>query len=151
MQRGLLAVLVFAVALGTFGCSSKPKPTTVDVAIEAARDLNPDRNGRPSPIVFYIYELESSQEFGAADFFELTDAGSPRTAGILSRHERQISPGDRMRFDDEVSPDTRYLGVVAAYRDIQNARWRASASLLEGTANELEITLDQLTVSVRRP
>lgn len=150
MRQIMIAVVLVAMA-GIVGCSSKPKPTVVDASIEAARDANPDRNGRPSPVVIYLYELESSQEFGSADFFALTDAGGAGAPGVLNRREFQLDPGDRMRFNEEVSPDARYLGVVAAYRDIQQARWRHSTSLLEATVNELEISIDQLTVSIRRP
>ncbi len=50
--------------------SSPPRlrPTLV-----VAQDVNPDRAGRPSPIVVRIYQLKEEGAFNNADYFALMD------------------------------------------------------------------------------
>ena len=46
------------------GCASKPPPKkflTVDV--QAAANVNPNANGRPSPVAVRVYELKAVAQF----------------------------------------------------------------------------------------
>src|SRR5262245_62038716 len=55
-----LTVLVLVMA----GClSNPPKPSNVKLTLRAAADVNPDGNGRPSPVVVRIYQLKTDTAF----------------------------------------------------------------------------------------
>jgi type VI secretion system protein VasD len=117
-----LAVLTVAACAGP---PPPPPPTIVNVAVNAAADVNPNAAGRPSPTVVRVYYLVSDKTFQKADFFQLFEQESG-TLGtdLAARDEITISPGENKAVDREVRPDVRFLGLVVSYRDIESAVWR---------------------------
>ena len=140
----LIISLASCAALG-FG----PKPTRLEVSIEASPNLNPNAEGRPSPIVMRFYELSSADVFETSDFFTLYD-NEMATLGkfILFRDEMNIKPGQLKTFKREAKPETRYIGVIAAYRDLDNARWRGILEVKPHEKYKMMIHLGSLSVSV---
>lgn len=56
------------------GCSSLSpysKVTKINLKLTGGDQLNPDLNGRPSPIVVRLFELKHPVTFENADFFSL--------------------------------------------------------------------------------
>lgn len=51
---------------GIFG--GTPEPTTLDLAISASKQLNPDIEKRASPIVIRVYQLTQIDTFNNSDF-----------------------------------------------------------------------------------
>jgi type VI secretion system protein VasD len=151
-----IAFFLAACALLT-ACSSappKPQPVNVKLNIAVSADVNPDAQNRPSPIVIRIYQLKDDAAFKGADYFALYDKeAATLTATLVSREELELTPGERHSADFSVSPDTRFIGVAAAYRDIRNAEWRAQAGTVEkGVAdivkkNKIAIAVDRARVS----
>jgi type VI secretion system protein VasD len=122
----LASVALLAVTLAVGGCSSgPPKPAKVRLSVVANTDINPDANDRPSPVVVRVYQLKDDAAFRAADFFALFDKEQATlTASLISRQELELTPGDQRKMDFPVSGEAKFLGVVAAFRDIRNAEWR---------------------------
>jgi type VI secretion system protein VasD len=87
--------------------------------------VNPDAGGRPSPVVVRVYQLQSDTKFAEADFFALFDT-EQQVLGedLLSREEVTLAPGERKPLHLEVKDGVKFIGAVAAYRDIRNSRWR---------------------------
>ena len=109
------------------GCSSV---SSVKASMNADHSVNPDLNGRPSPIVARIYELKSLSVFNNADFFNLFEQDIALLGDeLLMRDELHFQPGETKQLERELQPDTRYLGVIGAYRDIENATWRRAVEI----------------------
>ncbi len=103
-----------------------PKPQIVKLTVSAGADANPDPQSRPSPIVLRVYQLKDDAAFKDADFFALYDKEqSTLAASLVSRLEFELAPGQQKVVDYQLSLDARFVGVVAAYRDLPNALWRA--------------------------
>lgn len=126
--------LLFAACAALAACKSapppepKPVPVTVKLSIAVSADVNPDSQKRPSPIVVRIYQLKDDAAFKAADFFALYDKEQATlAASLVAREEFELKPGEHVTPGFMLSPDTRFIGVAAAYRDIRNADWRASS------------------------
>jgi type VI secretion system protein VasD len=118
---GLLAIFVVS------GCSSV---SSVKASMNADKNVNPDINGRPSPIVARLYELKSLSVFNNADFFNLFEQDVALLGDeLLMRDELHFQPGESKLLERELQPDTRYLGVIGAYRDIENATWRRTIEI----------------------
>jgi type VI secretion system protein VasD len=148
----LLFALTVPLVLGGCARDRTPPPTTVSVALAAAADVNPDRNERPSPILVRVYELRSAGVFESADFFTLLEQDSAVLgADQVGRWEYQLEPGDRVVLDAEIKSGSGHIGVVAAYRDIEHARWRATAAIEPNRANDFEIQLERNQVRIHRP
>lgn len=124
-------------------CASAPKPTVVQVSVEALANVNPDARGRPSPVVVKFYELKSLAVFDSADFFSLFERDREILgADLVAREEFQLVPGGRRTFERTLQPDTRYLGVVAAFRDLERSVWRAAVPVVPNQTVPLAIKLD---------
>jgi len=125
-----LAILVAAV----WGCSSTASRRPVPYAIELYADphVNPDVNGRPSPIQLTVYELRSPSEFEARDFFTLQ--ADPQTAlgkTLLDTDQMILQPGETKKVTHAGSVDARVVGIVAGYRDLEGSQWRLTVPLPE--------------------
>lgn len=95
------------------------------MTLAASEDANPDSSGRPSPIVVRVYQLKTDAAFNAAEFFPLfDDEQKVLGAELISRDEFVLAPAETRTIDVALSGDTRYVGAVAAFRDIRNAQWR---------------------------
>jgi len=134
-------------------CSSpppKPQPVNLKLNITASADVNPDAQNRPSPVVIRIYQLKDDAGFKGADFFALYDKEEATlAAALVSRVEFELAPGEKKTVDYSVSPDTRFVGVAAAYRDIRNAQWRAESGTVEKGVADL-LKKNRIAIAVNR-
>jgi type VI secretion system protein VasD len=142
-----------ALLLGLVGCASKPPapppPTVIQATIDVAANVNPDANGRPSPVVFKVYELKSLAAFNAADFFALFDKDKETLgAELLNREEYRLMPGEKRQFERKLQPDTRYIGAMAAFRDLGRAQWRATMTVVPEKTTVVTIKLDGDNVTI---
>jgi type VI secretion system protein VasD len=140
-RPGRIAVVsAFAAVLAASGCAKAPPPvatppltiaaapetkTKAAMTLAASADTNPDSTGRPSPVVLRVYQLKTDAAFKGAEFFALFD-DDQKVLGpeLISRDEFVLAPSERRTIDVAVSQDTRFVGAVAAFRDIRNAAWR---------------------------
>lgn len=136
----LPAVLLWLLA----GCASAPEPVTTPVAMTlvAAPGVNPDSQGRASPVVVRVYALKATGSFEAADFFSLQDKDTETLGADLdTRKEMVLRPGDQNSLDLELDADVNALGFVAGYRDLNHARWRQVLPLTVGSEMSVTATL----------
>lgn len=141
------------------GCSrSTPKPVPVPVpviphlagSITTTKDVNPDVTGRPSPVVVRLYYLRSSDAFQGADFFQLYDDEAAVLANdLVTREEFSIRPESSVSFERKLDDGTRYIGVAAAFQDLEDAQWRALTELPEKTETTLHIEVQRLGIVIR--
>jgi type VI secretion system protein VasD len=140
----LLVAGAFAGLLVMSACaSSPPKPARTRLTIAATPDTNPDATGRPSPVVVRVYQLKADTAFTGADFFALyDDEMKVLGAELIGRNEYVLAPSERRTLELDVSADARFVGIVAAYRDIRNAQWR--------TVVQAPLRRDEVTINVER-
>lgn len=133
-------------------CSSAPKitPTTnIQVTLEAAANVNPDSRGRPSPIIVRFYELKSPTAFNNADFFSLYEHEQETLgADLVTKEEIQLTPGEKRQFQRQPQPDTRHIGVIAAFRDLEHAQWRSTTIVPLQQTTPITIKLDGSTIVI---
>jgi len=145
------AAIAAALLLGACG-SSTPDPTIVGMSITATGSINPNSSSEPSPVVLRIYQLKSDSAFKAAEFSELFYNDRKVLGGdLLGQKEYNVKPGDKLTYDDTVSPETRYIGVLAGFRDIDNATWRLVEPAIPEDENTLLLNVDTLSISFQKP
>ena len=164
MHNLIRALIVSVMALGLAGCLAsaagsvagklvdkmfEPSPTRIEAKLQADTDINPDFDGQASPLVVRLYELKSATAFNNAGFFTLYDTDMAELGGDLqNREELELQPGEELEVLRDLKPDTRFIGVMAAYRDIDNATWRAVHEIEANETAELTIALRRLDVSI---
>lgn len=147
-------VAFITILLVIAGCSSTPKPPVAQISLNVQPTINPYTDGisgpEPRPVIIRIYELKSQTAFSTADYHSLTSRYKEiLDSDLLNSEEFQLSPGKKFKLDRTLHPDTRFIGVVSAFRDLEHARWRAMAALPPEESNpEIYILLESNQVSI---
>lgn len=107
-------------------------PVPLEITLGALENVNPTAAGRPSPIVVRVFELASDSRFQAADYFELMGAGNVSLEGdVLSSEEHTLLPGEVRVVRRRAALQSKFLGIVAGYRDLGSSVWRTATPLPE--------------------
>lgn len=108
----------------------KQLPVPLEITLSAVERVNPTKDGRPSPIVVRLFELSNNAVFQSADFFALMDQeGASLGNDMLNSEEYILIPGEVRVVRKRAAPNSRFLGVVAGYRDLSSTNWRAVTPL----------------------
>jgi type VI secretion system protein VasD len=148
----LIIVLLMTAVIS--GCFSKDPPATpatiINAEVLASDVINPDGEGRPSPIVVRIYELKNLGTFNTVEFFPLyNEEAATFGDDLVYREEFSLIPGSKKLYTRTPTADTQYLAVIAAFRNIDQATWKAVVPIPTERITNLIIQLDRLTVSIR--
>ena len=139
------AALLLGLALLAASCASpppKPVVTPVSINLVASSDANPDARGRASPLTVRVYVLKAPGPFEGADFFSLYDKDQATLgAEMVKREELLLKPGESRKLEFTLEPDAKNIAVLAAYRDLERARWRDLKPLEVGKPNTFTVNL----------
>lgn len=148
LLRGLAGGLLAAVA----ACGSPPPPpppTVVAIKLKAAADANATPAGAGAPVVVRIYQLASAAAFEGAEFFRLYNSDAATLgADLVKKDEYLLAPGESREVTLSPSEQTHTIGVFAAYRDFQQATWRAVTPVPPHKTTNLAITAGAKAVTV---
>ncbi|MBS0422979.1 MAG: type VI secretion system lipoprotein TssJ [Proteobacteria bacterium] len=139
MERGQLffiwiTLIIFVLILT--GCSGPPKPPIATVSLNVQPNINPLLSATETkvpearPVVIRLYELSSLAAFNSADFFSVfNDYKTTLESELITSEELRVTPGQKQKFNRTLNINTRYVGVVAAYKNLEESQWRASAAI----------------------
>ncbi len=129
--RRFLTTILFSFGIFLSGCALvQPIPNSFNIAINADAKLNPDEDGRSSPVVLRIYELSADKKFITADFFDLYDDDKAiLETAFINKQEMELNPNESRKIDFVLHKKTKYIGFLVAYRDIDAAKWREVVSV----------------------
>jgi type VI secretion system protein VasD len=146
------AILLILSGALVAGCSKPPPPpppTMVELSFVASPDVNPDPGGRASPIIVRYYQLAGTGAFEKGDYFQIHNKeAAVLGADLLAQEEVQLLPATTQKTTFEAKKDTKFLGVIASYRDINHAVWRADVPIPPNKTTKLKVQLDKLTLSI---
>jgi type VI secretion system protein VasD len=138
-----------AFVLAGCGGSPKPKVSPIHVQIIADPSINPNADDAPSPTVVRVYELKSDTKFRQADFFALFDNDATTLgADLVGKREFEIKPGQTETYQRDVPIEAEYIGVIAGFRDITSAQWRAVVKIKKEDINDIIINVSSLSVNI---
>ncbi len=148
--KALAASVLLTATLNACGSPPPPPPPTeVEITFAAAPDVNPDVSGRASPISVRYYQLAATPAFDAADYFQLHDKEAALLGpSLLDRQEMAIAPGASQKVAFTAKPGATAIGIVASYRDIDRAQWRAEAPIAAAKVNKITVTLGKLSATI---
>jgi type VI secretion system protein VasD len=147
LRNSIPFLLLMTVALLLGACASAPKPILLEVQVSAAADVNPDRQGRPSPVVLHILELATDAQFNRLDYRSLAQsAESSLGTDLLSKDQVVLQPGESRSIPLELNAQASFMGFLAGYQDNDNSVWRASLSITPGVTKTVSVTLQQQQV-----
>lgn len=146
-ERAVCWVLAAAALAILASCGGQPPkeekpPPVLRVNLAAETDANRGPGGRALPIVVRLYELKAQGAFNGADFFSLYDREAEALGGeLIAREELTLAPGQTSKIQKTLDPQTRYLGILGAFRDIDRAAWRSLVPIPEGKDMNVEVAV----------
>jgi type VI secretion system protein VasD len=152
-RRGLWLASGALATLALPGCSmfGSSGPATLSATVTATDQVNPDARKRPSPVVVRVFELRAPTLFEQADFVSLFEKDQAVLAAeMVGREEFVMRPGESRPIAKPLAPDTKFIGVMAAFRELERARWRAVVPVVANKKNVLTISLDGIVVQATR-
>ena len=66
---------------------------------------------------------------------------------MISRDEFVLAPAEQRTMEVTVSDETRYVGAIAAFRDIRNAQWRV---LVPASRKGLTVAVERARIMLIR-
>jgi type VI secretion system protein VasD len=150
IPRGLaLALLLLAVDCSGPTPPPPPPPTLVKVELSAATNANPTPEGQGAPVDTRIYQLASRSTFDGAEFFAIYKTDTA-TLGpdLIKKDQSLLVPGQSKSLSITPADTVNAIGIFAAYRDFQNAKWRASADIPPHQTTTLTVTLDSAGIKL---
>ncbi|MEG2389732.1 MAG: type VI secretion system lipoprotein TssJ [Pseudomonas sp.] len=142
--KTLTALTVLVLLAGCSSLSPYSKVTKINLKLTGSDQLNPDLNGRPSPIVVRQFELKHPVTFENADFFSLYErAKESLNPDLVASEELELRPGETVEMKLKVEEGSLYVGVLAAYRDLPESQWRYTVQITPLEVTEVDLTLDQ--------
>ncbi|ROM56915.1 type VI secretion system-associated lipoprotein [Pseudomonas canadensis] len=142
--KTLTALAALVLMAGCSSLSPYSDITKLNLKLTASDQLNPDLNGRPSPIVVRLFELKHPVSFENADFFSLYERAKESLApDMVASEELELRPGETVEFKLRLEEGSRYVGVLAAYRDLSETQWRYTLQVTPLDATNVDLTLDQ--------
>ena len=125
---GLGIVLLSAVLLS--GCSTTAKMLNLDTEVvldfQVWPKINPDDNGRASPLVVRMYELKDSRQFLSEGFIDLFEESTERLGAdlVAERRLRELTPGLNRTETFLLGPEVKYIGLLGEFIQYENAQAR---------------------------
>ena len=141
MKTLIKLLTVAAITTTLVACSGTP---TADISMQAANYLNPDENGASSPIMVSVYELKSPAKFEQGTYEQIANNSSQYLGqDLIDKQTLEIHPGTSKSLNSIISPGTTYIGIIAAYRDLDQSKWRSLVKLQDSDSSiSLNINLE---------
>ena len=125
-----------------------PGKRVMELALQAATELNPDRSRVFKPVLVRVYQLRADAAFRNAQYDALDD-DDRKVLGdaFVARHEFTLAPGGTQEVDIPLADDAGYIGVLASFHDVvsSGSQWRA---IVPVPKTRLLVTLAGSRVSV---
>lgn len=129
LQRKLVLYVLTLIGTLSFlsACSSnKTQDLEIEGYVNSGSTINPDINDEARPINLTLYYLADPEAFDTAGFFDLfSNAEKILGDNLLKVTKLQAQPGQKQTLDLEAPQDTKAVGVVAAFRDVDESQWGA--------------------------
>ena len=143
--RTLFMLLALPALMLLNGCSS-PR---IGLEVASLPNVNPDSSSRPSPVIVKIYEMRNDLAFRQGDFQTLfMEPMKVLGADLVAADELTFVPGEARTVAYSPMPETRYVGILAAFRQMERARWRAALPVVPEEDNLIRIELNDTSLLV---
>ncbi len=130
-------------------CGSTSKKLVIQYKANA--QINPDLNSRPSPLVINTYQLSDLNAFQEADFYSLYENDKTILGPeLLHQNQIEIKPGQLLKTEQDYSKQTKYLGFIAAFRDIDRAVWKKIIVINAKEKKPIQVNVSAEAIDVQR-
>ncbi|WP_308364173.1 MULTISPECIES: type VI secretion system lipoprotein TssJ [unclassified Microbulbifer] len=117
--------------------------TSVELVVDARNDVNPDNDGRASPVVVRVFMLADDRQFSREDFLNLYENAESRLGKDLLDTVilKEFAPGEQRLEKLNLTPEVKYIGLLAEFVQYQDADALMLLPITDHKANEYQVTL----------
>nr|WP_277987221.1 type VI secretion system lipoprotein TssJ [Microbulbifer salipaludis] len=141
-------MVVIALVMGLVACQTTRRTlnldTSIALAVEIENDVNPDSDGRSSPVVVRVFMLADDRQFSREDFLNLYENAESRLGKDLIDTVvlKEFAPGEQRVEQLALTPEVRYIGLLAEFVQYQDADALMLLPIIDHRKNEYAITLE---------
>ncbi|PSV49208.1 type VI secretion system lipoprotein TssJ [Photobacterium indicum] len=149
MNRLIIVVMITLLSGCSFWGQEDITPQLF-LKIKAASNINPNVEGKPSPIEIRVYQLSDSQAFEQAEFIQLyNDAqGVLKAEVLLTRELASLLPSEERNETLPLASETKYIGFIAGFADYREAKNKAIYQPMVLGSSAINIVLDGINLSI---
>lgn|GEM_PF-986084 len=139
----LVGFLVLAVAACQTTRRTLNFDTSVELAVDTRDNVNPDNDGRASPVVVRVFMLADDRQFSREDFLNLYENAESRLGKDLIDTVvlKEFAPGEQRIEALPLKPEVRYVGLLAEFVRYQAADALMLLPITDHKKNEYRVTL----------
>ena len=136
------------------GCQSIRKTfnfdTSAQISFNATRHVNPDSDGRASPVIVHLFMLSNDTQFKREDFISLYEGAAVRLEGELVDMKlfKELVPGEQRESTIYLPSEVKYLGLMAEFVQYEGAKSLLLLPIRSHNKNKFNIILDENNMSV---
>lgn len=148
-MRSFFFCLLIMILSGCSFWSSKTEPQ-LSMTIQAAENINPNTQSKPSPLELRVYQLSDNQTFKQADFLQIFNdpQGTLKTDLLAARQLESIFPGEKREIILPIVAEAKYIGIVAGFADYQEAKNKVIYMLRTDETVPVNINIDGVNLSL---
>jgi type VI secretion system protein VasD len=148
-RRQLLLLLPAALLLAR--CASPAGlPAVLCLTMKGGTGKNADPTGKAAPVAIKVYQRTSTAKFKRSDWAALTE-NEAKTLGPDAAGPSQqfvVAPGETQNQTINLKSDVSAVGIIALYRDIDHAQWRATAPVADSGPTNLMLHIGRLAITL---
>ena len=147
VQSLLKLLLVSVLVLLVSSCQTTRRTlnfeTSVALAVDIKNDVNPDSDGRASPVVVRVFMLADDRQFAREDFLNLYENAQSRLGKDLINTVvlKEFAPGEQRVETLELAPEVKYIGLLAEFVRYQDADALMVLPITDHKENEYQVAL----------
>jgi type VI secretion system protein VasD len=146
-------LLLLPAALFLSHCAPPPKPPAVlNLTMIGSAGQNADPTGKAAPVAIKVYQLTATAKFKSSDWTALTENEAATLGQDEAAPSQQfvVAPGETQTQTINLKNGVSAVGIVALYRDIDHAQWRASAPVADSGPTNLTLNIGTLAITLTR-
>lgn len=142
----VLLVLLLAVVVSA--CQTTRRTlnfdTSVALTVDIEHDVNPDSDGRASPVVLRVFMLADDRQFSREEFLNLYENAESRLGKDLIDTVilKEFAPGEQRVEELALTPEVKYIGLLAEFVQYQRADALMLLPITDHKKNAYGITLE---------
>ena len=138
-MRRCLGYLILMMLLTACNHLLVPK---IKISFEAAKYLNTDPDGKPSPLLVEVYELRAAYPFQQVSYQSLqNDPAATLGNSLLDKRSWVIRPDEIRTWQKTLSPDIKFIGITAGYRAQSKSKWKQLIRIDNKRSKTVKLTL----------
>jgi len=155
-SRLLICLFLLPAITSLGGCSKLKKVVSFDsyvnLTVKAESDVNPDQIGRASPINIKLYVLSERTTYDNLGFEGAFDQARTLLSGeLVSAKEYIFQPNEEKHYRIKIGEKTKFIALVAAYRNVDKAKWKLAFPVEAGKNQYQVIRLTSTSALLEKP